>query len=290
MPDRTPRGARLFVRRTATMLAVIAAGLVLTPGTGLAQVDCNDLPKPSGYIVDQANVVDDSVEAALTGRLQAYESATGGNQVAALVVSSIGDEGIEDYANNVFGCWGVGKEGDDTGVLLVVAIEQRRLRIEVGRGLEGDLTDVQAADIIRDVITPRFRAGDVSGGVRDGVDGIVTVLGGGAVPVVQQPVPGRRTGSGSGRGFGLFFLLVVFAVVSSLANRGRRGGGGGITGGGMGGSGGMWLPILLGSALGSSGRSSGGWTSGGGGFGGGGGGFGGFGGGGSGGGGASGGW
>lgn len=276
-----------FFRRTSVLLAGVVAVLVVSPGGALAQADCDDLPRPTGYIVDEANRVDASVESDLAARLQAYEASTAGNQVAALVVASIGDREIEDYANDVFDCWGVGKERADTGVLLVVALEQRRLRIEVGRGLEGDLTDVQAADIIRDVITPRFRDGDVSGGVQAGVVGILTVLGGGDLPrAPAEPAPTRSTGGG--KGFGLLFLLVGFAIVSSLANRGRRGGGGGITGGGAGGVGGMWLPILLGS----SGR--GGWSSGsgggssGGGFGGGG--FGGFGGGGSGGGGASGGW
>ncbi len=272
-----------FLRRIAVLVAAVAGCLVISPGVSSAQVDCDDLPKPTGYVVDEADVVDDAVESELARLLQTYETSSGGNQVAALVAASIGDEGIEDYANNVFGCWGVGKEGADTGVLLVVAIEQRRLRIEVGRGLEGDLTDVQAADIIRELITPRFRAGDVSGGVRAGIDGILTVLGGGELaPAAAEPA--RRTGSG--RGLGLVLILVVFAVVSSLANRGRRDGGGGIAGGGLGGNSGLvWLPILLG-------RGGGGWSGGssGGGFGGGGGGFGGFGGGGSGGGGASGGW
>ena len=262
-------------RRTSVLLAGVAAVLGLSPGVALAQADCDRLPRPTGYIVDEADRVEAAVESDLGARLQAYETSTGGNQIAALVVSSIGDREIEDYANDVFDCWGIGKERADTGVLLVVALEQRRLRIEVGRGLEGDLTDVQAADIIRDVITPRFRAGDVSGGVSAGVQGILTVLGGGDVPLAE-PAPTQR--SGRGKGVGFVALLVTFIVISSLANRGRRGGGGGITGGGMGGAGGMWLPILLGS----------GGQRGGGGFGGGG--FGGFGGGGSGGGGASGGW
>ncbi|HVE98161.1 MAG TPA: TPM domain-containing protein [Mycobacteriales bacterium] len=277
-----------LLRAGTCVLAVVAGwvGLVGSPAT--AQVDCDDLPKPSGYVVDQARVVDDAVERSIGARLEAFEATTGGHQVAVLVAGSIGDESLEDYANDVFGCWGVGKERADTGVLLVVAVEQRRLRIEVGRGVEDELTDVESADIIRDVITPHFRSGDYSAGVRDGVEAIVRALGG--TPVGQplrgpaRPAPSTSTPS---LVFGLVLLgLVVLSAVGGRGGRrGRRGGFGDD------GVGGLWPGLILGSMLGGGHRGGyGGYggSSGGGGFGGGG--FGGFGGGGSSGGGASGGW
>ncbi len=262
-------------RRTAVAVgAVVGLLLLVAPVAASAkEVDCGDFPKPTGYVVDQAKAVSDAVERDLDATLAAFESSSGGSQVAALVVDSIGDRGIEDYANDVFGCWGVGEKDEDTGVLLVVALEQRRMRIEVGRGVEGDLTDVESADIIREDITPAFKAGDISGGVAKGVQGIVRALGGDVVrPVASRPQQPPIGGSG-GPGLAFFVLFAVIALVSILGNgrRGRRGGG-------------FFPPIIMGGGWGGSGYSGGG------GFGGGGGGFGGFGGGGSGGGGASGGW
>lgn len=261
-------------RRAAVCGAALVGLLVVAAyaAPALAQQKCEDLPRPTGYVVDEARVVDDAVEQQVTSLLSTFEAASDGSQVAVLVVRSIGDRALEDYANDVFGCWGVGANGEDTGVLLVVTVEQRRLRIEVGRGLEDELTDVEAADIIRDVITPHFKAGDYGSGVRDGVEAIVRVLGGGAVGLPLQPVPSPPAGPSPLLLLGLLFG--GFALMSMVGARGgrRRGGLGG----------GMWPPIIIG---------GGGFGGGSGGFGGGGGGgFGGFGGGGSGGGGASGGW
>jgi uncharacterized protein len=265
------------MRRRAAVALSAAVGVVVLVAPSAAsakEVDCGDYPKPTNYVVDQANAVSAAVERDLDAALASFESSSGGSQVAALVVDSIGDRGIEDYANDVFGCWGVGKKGDDTGVLLVVALEQRRMRIEVGRGLEGDLTDVESADIIREDITPAFKAGDISGGVANGVQGIVRALGGDVVrPVAQQPQQPPIGGSG-GPELACFVLIAVIALVSMLG-RARRGGRGG----------GFFPPIIMGGGWGGSGYGGGGFGGGGGG-----GGFGGFGGGGSGGGGASGGW
>ena len=270
-------------RRALALAAALATCAVLGAGTAHAQQDCERLPDPTGYVVDEAGVVDDAAERDISARLAAFEASSGGTQVAALVVSSIGDDDIADYANDVFDCWGIGEEGGDTGVLLVVAMEQRRLRIEVGRGLEGDLTDVEAADVVRDVVAPRMRAGDVSAGVRDGVLAIVRALGGDAGAPAPAPVasrPGGATGPGVG-----FLAVVAFVILASIMGRGRGGRGG------PGAGGGIWPAMILGSMLGGGHRGGYGGGGGfGGGFGGGGGGFGGFGGGGSGGGGASGGW
>ncbi|HVF19969.1 MAG TPA: TPM domain-containing protein, partial [Mycobacteriales bacterium] len=110
-------------RRCALVGASTAVVALALQGVARAQVDCDRFPEPSAYVVDEAGVVDDATERSLNAALQSFESSSGGHQVAALVVSSIGDRGIEDYANDVFGCWGIGEAGEDTGALLLVAME-----------------------------------------------------------------------------------------------------------------------------------------------------------------------
>ncbi|MCA1822849.1 MAG: YgcG family protein [Mycobacteriales bacterium] len=236
-----------------------------------------DYPKPTGYVVDVAVAIDDTTQVDIEAELIGYESRTS-NEVAVAVVRDLGGQSIENYANDLFGVWGVGKEGRDNGVLLVIALDARQLRIEVGRGLEPELTDVESAEIIRDDIVPALRAGDVAAAVRDGERAIRHALGDPAAASfapsqIAAPVTSSRPSSGSGWQL-LFLLLPLGVVLLSMSAAGRRRRGlGGFFGPGI------FIP-----------GGFGGWSSGSGGGLGGGGGFGGFGGGGSGGGGASGGW
>jgi uncharacterized protein len=244
----------------ALILVCLAAG----PTTAKSK-----LPKFSAPVVDAAGVLDESTEAHLDAELNDYQARTT-NQIAVAIVKTTGDDSIEDYAIDLARSWEVGLEGKDNGVVLVLAIDDRKMRIEVGRGLEGDLTDLESGRIIRDVLRPRLQDGDYAGAVRDGVQAIRYVLGdtGVAPPSTVPPEESPSTGWP-------WFLVLIggLSLMSGFVARGTR------RRWGMGG------PIIWGGGFG-----GGGFGGSGGGFGGGGGGFGGGGGGGFGGGGASGGW
>jgi uncharacterized protein len=147
-----------------------------------------DVPYLSGRVVDDADVLNSGTRARLSAVLKAHEQSTG-NQIAVLTVPTIGDDSIEAYATKVFETWKLGQKGKDNGVLLVIAPKDRKLRIEVGYGLEGTLTDAAASRIIRNVITPQFKAGDFDKGVSDGVDAIIGALQGKPVAETAAATP-----------------------------------------------------------------------------------------------------
>ncbi len=166
------------------LLRVLAA-LFLLAGIAAAA----DVPFLSGRVVDDAEILSAETRRALTDKLKAHEDRTG-DQIAVLTVKTLGGENIEEFATRVFESWKLGQKGKDNGVLLIVASGDRRMRIEVGYGLEGRLTDLLAGRIIRNVMAPRFKAGDYNGGVTAGVDGILAVLEKGELP----GMPGQGEG------------------------------------------------------------------------------------------------
>src|SRR4029434_8581147 len=137
----------------------------------------DDLPVPAltGRVVDQAGILSSDDESRLTGKLHDLETKTS-IQLVVVTLPSLRSRPIEDWGLALGRTWGIGQKGKDNGVLLVVAPNDRELRIEVGYGLEGTLPDATANDIIRNVIVPRFKAGDMAGGISDGVDAIIAVL------------------------------------------------------------------------------------------------------------------
>lgn len=226
------------------------------------------VPPNEGWVTDRAGILQTQEEQALEALMESYQRGTT-HEIALLIVPSLDGEAIEPFALAVARSWGIGKEKENNGALIVVATEDRKLRIEVGRGLEGSLPDSVCGRIIRDVITPPFRAGQYFEGLRDGITTIHAAIGGDYGPLEQH---GSRD-SGSGW-IGLLPLLLI-GVMAASRRRHRSGLGGALP----------WL--LLGSSMGSGRRGGGGFGGSGGGFGG----FGGFGGGGGfSGGGASGGW
>lgn len=220
-------------------------------------------PELSGRVVDAADILSSGTERTLTNELAGYEQASGGTQVVVATVPSLQGRAIDTYGYQLGRHWGIGQAEDDTGALLIVAPAERQVRIEVGYGLEGRLTDAISWDIIQGRILPHFRNGNFDAGVLEGTRGMLAALGGDYQPVTDGPPQeedDRRRGPAIG-----FLVFVAFILLSSFGRR-RRGGLGGA--------------LLLGALLGGSSRGGGGGF--GGGFSGGGGSFGG--------GGASGGW
>ena len=129
----------------------------------------------TGRIVDLAGVLPAHDSEQLSARLEAHEQQTG-NQVAVLILPSLEGEPLEEYSHRVATTWRLGRKGTDNGVLLLIALKERKLRIEVGYGLEGTLTDLRSAHIIRNEIVPRFKAGDIPAGVRAGTDAILQTI------------------------------------------------------------------------------------------------------------------
>jgi uncharacterized protein len=151
-----------------------------------------DVPPLMGRIVDLAHVLSTSETDQLTEELKAHENKTS-NQVAVLIVSSLEGESMEEYSHRVATAWKLGQKGTDNGALLLVALKERKIRIEVGYGLEGTLTDLRSAHIIRNEMVPRFRAGDIPGGVRAGTDAILKTIEG-TYHARESPSAGMRTG------------------------------------------------------------------------------------------------
>lgn len=133
------------------------------------------IPYLSGRVVDQAGILSTQARARLAAMLQAHERATG-NQIVVLTIPTLGGESVEDYAVRVFEDWKPGSRDKDNGVLILVVPQDRRVRIEVGYGLEGTLTDATASRIIRDLMTPRFREGNYDVGIEAGITAVIQIL------------------------------------------------------------------------------------------------------------------
>ena len=242
--------------RTRPLLWVIALAAVwLAALPALSQ----SFPALSGRIVDEARLLSAEREAALTERLAALEAETS-DQLVVVTVNDLQGYPIEDYGYRLGRAWGIGQDEDDNGVLLIVAPNERKVRIEVGYGLEPILTDALSARIIHDDILPAFRVGGFERGIEQGVEAIATqltldeaealarageaerperrmawgilvvvavVIALGLLGIVQAArAPGRR---GRGRRDGLTPILIWAA---SEAARSRSSGGGGFGGGG----------------------------------------------------------
>jgi uncharacterized protein len=159
-----------FAGRLARLPIALLALLV-----GCLVVVAVNFPPLTGRIVDQANIIPIETRNTLEPKLAELEAKSGIQLVVATVASLDGQE-IEPYANELFRTWKLGEKTKNNGVLLLIAPNERRMRIEVGYGLEGTLTDALSKIIIANAIVPRFRVGDYGGGVSRGVDDIITVL------------------------------------------------------------------------------------------------------------------
>ena len=165
-PHVTPRRALAQV-----VGALLTLAALLLPGLAQAQT----FPALTGPVVDQANVIPDDVEARIGQKLVALKTQSQ-RQVQVVTVASLEDYDIADYANRLFRSWQLGDKERNDGVMLVVAPNQRRMRIEVGYGMEPIITDGFSFLVINKVITPRFKAGDLPGGIEAGTDALITQL------------------------------------------------------------------------------------------------------------------
>ena len=236
-----------------TLFCAAALALLLLASVAFAF----NFPALTGRVVDQANVMSPQSRADVEQKSKELEDKSGIQLVVATVKSLEGSD-IETYANQLFRFWKLGEAKKNNGVLLLVAPAEHKVRIEVGYGLEGTLTDALSSVIIRSAMIPRFRANDYSGGIERGVDGIISVL---TTDAAEWHRKVNVRSEGPSADFNklfplLFFVLVLFIVwyLISHANgppsdRGgrRRGGpqppmfipmggwGGGFGGGGFGG-------------------------------------------------------
>src|SRR5215813_770959 len=217
------------------------------------------LPTLSGRVVDQAGILEAAARSRIDSKLEQLERKTS-TQLVVVTLPSLQGYDIADYGYRLGRHWGVGQKGLNNGALLIVAPNERKVRIEVGYGVEGTLTDAISRLIIENAILPRFRAGDVSGGIERGVDDLVQVLSGDAEDFKRRAAERERPGGAED--FGAFALVVLLLLVwfivvvrRSQQRQGlRRGGdwwipaggatfpgdwsGGGRSSGGFGGSGG----------------------------------------------------
>jgi uncharacterized protein len=253
------------------MLALVAA---LAFAGSAAKADPT-FPPLTGRVVDDAHILPAQTQAELTQKLATLEQANG-DQLVVVTLSSLQDYDIADYGYRLGRAWGIGQKGQNNGALLIIAPNEKKVRIEAGYGLEPVLTDAVSSLIIQREILPRFREGDYAGGTTAGVDALIRVL---AEPRQLEEAQAREAAQEVQRphrradpGAVIVIIIIAVFVLSGLFRRGRGGGGGA-----------LW-PLLLLSSFGGRGRDDDDWGGGGGGggFGGGGGSFGG--------GGASGGW
>ncbi|WP_041748533.1 TPM domain-containing protein [Bradyrhizobium cosmicum] len=213
--------ARLW-RAIAVVTLLLTFAFVLPAAADVA------VPEFTGRVVDQTGTLSSGDIAALTQKLRDFETRKG-SQVAVLIVPTTQPETIEQFSIRVAEAWKIGRKKVDDGAILVVAKNDRHLRIEVGYGLEGVLTDVTSRRIIDEIITPKFRSGDFAGGISDGVDRMIRVIDGEPLPV---PSPSVNFGNlddlaplfivtlFASLGVGGFFRAMLGRLLGSLATGG----------------------------------------------------------------------
>ena len=177
-----------------------------------------DVPLLSGRVTDNAGILSAETVSRLTALLKQHEDSTS-NQVAVLTIASLDGEVLESYSMRVAETWKLGRKEHDNGVLLLVVRDDRKVRIEVGRGLEGNLPDITCGLIIRKVIAPRFRDGDYDAGVNAGVDAILASLEGSYTPPAEDASADIGTRLLAG---GMFTVVVGLFTLIVLFNRGAQ--------------------------------------------------------------------
>ncbi len=269
----------IWTKMKPNKMKKLALLLLFTFGYFLASAQ--EFPtKPNTLVNDYTNTLSAGQIQQLEQKLVALDDSTS-NQISVVLVKTVGDYDINEYALELGRKWGIGGKGKNNGVILLIAIGDRKMSIQTGYGLEGALPDVYTKRIIENDIKPFFKTGDYYAGIDAGTNSIISVIKG------EYKNDNPKSKSRGGRGSAGFIVLIIIIIIAVVIRKGGGGGGSQVIGGR-----GVAEALLFGALLGGSGRNSGG-SGFGGGFGGGssgGGGFGGFGGGSFGGGGSSGSW
>ncbi len=232
--------------RVASGFVALALFALVLLGFGGARSADIAFPALTGRVVDDAGILPPGDVAALTAKLAAHEQRTG-QQVVVATVKSLQGQAIDTYGYQLGRAWGIGQKGKNTGAILLVAPTERKVRIEVGYGLEGALTDAISSTIITGVILPRFRGGDIPGGVVAGADAMLRVLGDDiADEPATAPIHAQRRPQPGGHGsiFSILLTFLIFGVFMWAATR---------RGGGMGSA---ILPLMIAGSWGGGGRRS----------------------------------
>lgn len=240
-----PRHLRLFLLALLTLFS--------TPAWA------KTFPAFTGLVVDQAGILPPDRKAALEVKLQAFQHASKeqgvGRQLVVATVSSLEGDEIQDYGYKLGRAWGVGLKGADSGTILLIAPNERKIGIETGPGVQGVLTDAYSSVIINTKIRPAFKGGDMPGGIDAGVAALTDILSqpddqarakGAAAIAAYNKAHQRSGGGGAAAGFIVWIVIIGFFILFATLRRRGQGtryvGGSGAVGGGTGG--GNW-PILL---------------------------------------------
>ncbi|MFH1982991.1 MAG: TPM domain-containing protein [Pseudomonadota bacterium] len=227
--------------KTTMIIAVVLALLVCQVAAAL------EIPRLTGRVNDVAGALSAATRRQLETVLADLER-TDSTQIVVLILPSLEGENLEDFSMRTAEAWKVGDKGLDNGAILLIAVKERKLRIEVGYGLEGRLTDLQSGRIIRNIIVPRFKEGNFDQGVTDGVAAMIGVVKG-EFTAPEQPLRPKSRGGGMNS---IIFIFFAFFFFINILGRLRRGVGvvaGGIlapvVGGMFFGAGGIWLLALI---------------------------------------------
>jgi uncharacterized protein len=233
---------RILARAFAACALLIALAFA-----GVALAAALTFPPLTGRVVDDAGILSSDTQARLAGILAQLEQKTG-DQIVVATLKSLQGQDIAVYGYQLGRAWGIGQKKKNNGAILIVVPSEHKVRIEVGYGLEGELTDAASRVIIENAILPQFRAGNYDAGVEQGTVEIVRLLGGSAVDLSKEPAAPQPEHQDKG---GIPWVIIAFILVWIIFGRGfwpllflggmgRRGGFGGSSwgGGGFGGSGG----------------------------------------------------
>jgi uncharacterized protein len=241
-PVSLPRGSVAFMFALGIMLFALAVAPIAHAAMSF--------PALTGRVVDDANVLSDDTKNRLT-QLLAQEETQTKTQIVVVTLQSLGGYPIEDYGYQLGRHWGIGQKGKNTGAMIIVVPSDHKVRIEVGYGLEGVLTDAASKVVIDRYMVPAFKRGDYNGGVLAGANALLQLLGGVTLAPPQSSNDDQDQGRSSRHGFPLGFIVLILVWVvfgrflwpllflGGLGGMGRRGGGfgGGFGGGGFGGGG-----------------------------------------------------
>ena len=181
--------------------------------------------KPTGFVNDFANILNANDKAELENILSNYQKQST-NEISVVTISSLGDETIDTYAYKLFQEWGIGKKGNDNGLLMIFSMNDRKMRIEVGYGLEQYITDAKASSIIRNILTPAFKSGDYYGGIKTAVSDVIRIMNG-----EVNVVPEDNNSDSKPHENIFFWIIFIFIWLASILGRSKSWWLGGVLGG-----------------------------------------------------------